>query len=118
MPKAVRGLVLACHPGPAAVVTVVAAVLAASVGYPLPRLAVLTAAMLADQLSVGWSNDAIDAGRDRAVARLDKPIAVGLVTRRAVTVAALIAFAAALSTPPAATEPAPISAARHGRSSA
>jgi 4-hydroxybenzoate polyprenyltransferase len=96
MPKAVRGLALACHPGPALVVTIVAAVLAASVGYPPARLALLTAAMLADQLSVGWSNDAIDAERDRAVAREDKPIAVGLIGRRSVAVAALIAFAAAL----------------------
>ncbi|GAB3608098.1 UbiA family prenyltransferase [Humibacter ginsengiterrae] len=96
MPKAARGLALACHPGPALVVTVIAAVLGASVGYPAARVALLAAAILAGQLSVGWSNDWIDAERDRSVARDDKPIAVGLVSRGTVGAAAWIALAAAL----------------------
>ncbi|GAB3805290.1 UbiA family prenyltransferase [Humibacter antri] len=97
MPKAARGLVLACHPGPALVVTLVAGVLGASVGYPLARVVLLAAAMFADQLSVGWSNDWIDADRDRSVGRADKPIAVGLVSRPIVGVAAWIALTAALA---------------------
>ncbi|MGN6199628.1 UbiA family prenyltransferase [Humibacter sp.] len=97
MLKAARGLALACHPGPALVVTVVAGVLGASVGYPPARIALLAAAMLADQLSVGWSNDWIDAERDRSVSRTDKPIPVGLVSRRTVGTAAWIALASALA---------------------
>jgi 4-hydroxybenzoate polyprenyltransferase len=96
MPAALRGLARASHPGPALVVTAVAAVLAASVSYPPGRLVLLTAAILAGQLSVGWSNDWIDAARDRAVARADKPVALGLVSRRTVGVAAWIALASAL----------------------
>jgi 4-hydroxybenzoate polyprenyltransferase len=96
MLKGLRGLVQASHPGPALVVTIVATVLAASDSYPPARLALLAAAILADQLSVGWSNDWIDATRDRAVARADKPVAVGLVRRAVVGVAAWIALATAL----------------------
>jgi len=33
--------------------------------------------VLAGQLSVGWSNDLIDAGRDRAAHRTDKPLVTG-----------------------------------------
>lgn len=97
MPKAVRGLVMACHPGPVVVVTIVTAVLAASVGYPPARLGLLASAMLADQFSVGWSNDAIDAERDLAVARADKPIAAGLISRRTVLIAGVTALAVAVA---------------------
>jgi 4-hydroxybenzoate polyprenyltransferase len=60
------------------------------------KTALLGAAMLAGQLSIGWSNDWIDADRDAAVARADKPIASGLVKRRTVRLAALVAAAAAV----------------------
>jgi 4-hydroxybenzoate polyprenyltransferase len=53
--------------------------------------------MLAGQLSVGWSNDALDAERDRAAHRTDKPIAQGLISARAVWIAAGIALATALA---------------------
>ena len=46
-------------------------------GTPLARGLLVTAAVLAGQLSIGWSNDLIDARRDRAVGRTDKPLAVG-----------------------------------------
>jgi 4-hydroxybenzoate polyprenyltransferase len=76
--RVARGLALACHPGPAAVVTVLAAALAVGLGSA-PRTTVLvTAAVLAGQLSVGWSNDWIDAARDVAVGRSDKPVVTGL----------------------------------------
>lgn len=96
MRRAVRGFAVACHPGPALVVTIVAGVLAASVGYPPWRVALLAAAILVGQLSVGWSNDWIDAPRDRAVARSSKPIAGGLVSRAAVGIGAWAALAAAV----------------------
>ena len=61
-------------------------------------LAVLAvgAAVLAGQLSVGWHNDWLDAERDSAAARPDKPVATGAVSRRTVARCALIALAAAV----------------------
>jgi 4-hydroxybenzoate polyprenyltransferase len=38
---------------------------------------VVTAAVLAGQLTIGWGNDLVDATRDRQVGRLDKPLANG-----------------------------------------
>ncbi|QDZ13984.1 UbiA family prenyltransferase [Humibacter ginsenosidimutans] len=96
MPKAVKALAMASHPGPALVVTAVAVLLGVGIGSPPPMLALLGGALLSDQLSVGWCNDAVDAPRDRAVARRDKPVAQGLISRRTVAVAALSAFAVAL----------------------
>lgn len=96
MPKALRGLALASHPGPAAVVTLVAVLLAVAVGYSPWRVVLLGAAILAGQLSVGWSNDWIDAARDSLVARRDKPVATGAISRRTVGIAAFIALTAAL----------------------
>ncbi|CAD5996434.1 UbiA family prenyltransferase [Agreia sp. COWG] len=89
-------LVRASHPGPATAVTLVTVVLAAGIGLDGPRIVLVGAAMLAGQLSIGWSNDWIDAERDIAVARADKPIASGRVTRRAVGIAAVVALAASV----------------------
>lgn len=87
----------ACHPEPTVTVTAVAVAMAAATGRDLPGLLVVGAAVLAGQLSVGWSNDYLDAGRDGSTGRGDKPIAAGLVSRRAVGVAA--AAAATLCVP-------------------
>jgi 4-hydroxybenzoate polyprenyltransferase len=38
---------------------------------------VVTAAVAAGQLTIGWSNDVMDAGRDQQVGRTDKPVACG-----------------------------------------
>lgn len=73
-----RGLVLASHPGPAAVVTVLAASLCVGLGSAARTTLLVTAAVLTGQLSVGWSNDWIDAARDVAVGRSDKPVVTGL----------------------------------------
>lgn len=73
-----RGLVLAAHPGPAAVVTVLAASLGVGLGSAPRTTLLVTAAVLTGQLSVGWSNDWIDAARDVAVGRSDKPVVTGL----------------------------------------
>jgi len=68
-------LIRACHPEPTAAVTALAATLAWAAGAdPL----VVGAAFLSGQLSIGWSNDWIDAARDRAVGRADKPTVRGL----------------------------------------
>jgi 4-hydroxybenzoate polyprenyltransferase len=74
-----RALALATHPGPAVAVTVVAGLLALVAGVPAGRAALVTAAVLAGQVSIGWSNDWLDADRDRAVARADKPVVQGAV---------------------------------------
>lgn len=88
------GLVRACHPMPTAAVTVLAAALAISFGQSAGGTALVAAAVLSGQLSIGWSNDAIDAARDRRVARPDKPIVTGAVSERTVGVGALVAAAA------------------------
>jgi 4-hydroxybenzoate polyprenyltransferase len=54
-------------------------------------------AMLAGQLSVGWSNDACDAALDIAAGRTDKPVARGEVTVSALWVAAAVSLAASLA---------------------
>jgi 4-hydroxybenzoate polyprenyltransferase len=83
-------LVRACHPEPTAAVTALAAALAASVGASPWKVG---AAFLSGQLSVGWSNDWVDAARDLAVGRRDKPVVQGLpvATVRAAALGALVA---------------------------
>ncbi|KQM26176.1 1,4-dihydroxy-2-naphthoate prenyltransferase [Frigoribacterium sp. Leaf8] len=78
------------HPGPTVVVTVLAVVLGASSGLPLGRLVLLALAVLLGQASIGFANDWLDAGRDRAVGRTDKPVAQGLVSVSAVRRAAVV----------------------------
>ncbi len=74
-----RGLVESAHVGPALAVTVLAGLLAAAQGLDPGRGALVVAAVLAGQLSIGWSNDLVDLDRDRAAARSDKPLATGQV---------------------------------------
>lgn len=88
------GLALACHTGPTVVVTALAGAVAVAVGAPARTAAVVVASVLLGQLSIGWSNDWIDAPRDLAVHRSDKPVVRGLVgpqTLRAAAVAAAVA---------------------------
>ncbi|MGR6967343.1 UbiA family prenyltransferase [Geodermatophilus sp. URMC 61] len=91
-----RALVLATHPGPAVAVTVVAGLLALAAGVPPGRAALVTAAVLAGQASIGWSNDWLDADRDRAVARADKPVVQGAVAPALLRTLAVGAAAAAV----------------------
>ena len=90
-------LARSCHPAPTVAVTVFAAVLAAVAGNSPPRCVLIAAAVLCGQLSIGWSNDRIDATRDRQVERSDKPIAVGEVGARTVDVAITLAVAGAVA---------------------
>src|SRR5262245_18911915 len=73
MPQKVVALGRSTHPAPAIAVTVITVLLGVSTGLELWRVAVLGLAMVLDQASVGLSNDWIDAERDRAVGRTDKP---------------------------------------------
>ena len=89
-------LMLASHPGPTVVVTAVATVLGVGLGYPPGRLAVLAVAILFGQLSIGWSNDWLDAARDAAVERRDKPAARGAIAVPVVRASAFIALVAGI----------------------
>ena len=91
-----RALVACSHPGPTAFVTILAGLLAVAAGIGADRVALTAAAVLLGQLSVGWSNDAIDARRDIATGRRDKPIAAGSISRVAVGTAAGVSLALAL----------------------
>lgn len=93
---AVTGLWASSHPGPTVVVTALAAALALVAGLSTPRIVLLTLAVFAGQLSVGISNDAIDAGRDRAVGRGDKPVARGQVSTPTAWTAAVACLVLAL----------------------
>ncbi|MDG9717238.1 UbiA family prenyltransferase [Streptomyces sp. DH24] len=77
-----------CHPEPAFAVTLFVTALAVAAGRGVAGSAAVAAAALAGQLSVGWCNDALDAQRDRACGRRDKPVATGELTPRAAAVAA------------------------------
>ena len=85
-------LVRASHPEPTAAVTAIATALAVSAGLGA-RSALVGAAFLTGQLSVGWSNDWIDAARDARTAREDKPVARGELRPEQVRTAALVAVA-------------------------
>ncbi len=86
-----------CHPEPTVAVTAVATVLALAVGRGPVGALLVAAAVLAGQLSIGWSNDWWDAARDRAAGRPDKPTATGAVPAGTLRTSAL---AAAVATVP------------------
>lgn len=96
MPATTRlsSLAGAAHPGPAVAVTGLTALLAVSAGHGWASGVLVTLAVATGQLSIGWSNDLIDAARDRRVGRTDKPLARGAVSAgvvRAAITAALVA---------------------------
>ncbi|MEO3776220.1 UbiA family prenyltransferase [Micromonospora sp. B11E3] len=103
MSTTVLGLVRASHPEPAAAVTAVAGLLAHGVGHRPAGVAAVALTVLASQLAVGWSNDHLDADRDAAVGRTDKPVATGAVSRRAIGLAARLAALATVLLAAAAT---------------
>jgi 4-hydroxybenzoate polyprenyltransferase len=92
-----RALVIASHPGPSLAITAMATVLAAEAAPTGFGPVLVAPAMLAGQLSVGWSNDACDAARDVAAGRTDKPVARGEISVRSLWVAAIVSVVAALA---------------------
>jgi 4-hydroxybenzoate polyprenyltransferase len=86
----VISLVRASHPEPSLAVSSITTALALSAGRG-PGSAWVAAALLSGQLSIGWSNDWIDAERDRSTARRDKPAARGELSPRTVRTAAFVA---------------------------
>lgn len=92
VPALVGALVRATHHGPAFAVTLVAVLLAVAAGAGPGRTVLLGAAVLTGQASIGWSNDWIDADRDRTVGRADKPVVQGVVTPGLLRTAALVSL--------------------------
>ncbi|WP_327633521.1 UbiA family prenyltransferase [Kribbella sp. NBC_00482] len=86
--RTVKGLALACHPGPTVAVTALVTAVAWSAGRSPAGCLLVAATILTGHLSIGWSNDAIDAARDTIVNRQDKPVVRGLVSRRTLAVGA------------------------------
>lgn len=68
--------------------------LAFGVGHRGWRLAAVAVVVAASQLAVGWVNDWLDAERDRASGRRDKPITAGAIPARTVGVAGVLATVA------------------------
>ncbi|MGB3592599.1 MAG: hypothetical protein WA994_00355, partial [Ornithinimicrobium sp.] len=91
MLSTVRGLARSCHPGPTVAVTVLAALLALAFDASWTVALAVVVAVLSGQLVIGWSNDLIDADRDRADARTDKPLAGRQIRGRAVVSALAVA---------------------------
>jgi 4-hydroxybenzoate polyprenyltransferase len=92
-----RALITAGHPVEMLAITALTTALAAQAA-PHGVGPVLTApAMLAGLLSIGWSNDALDAPRDAAAVRTDKPLTTGAISVRAVWIAAFAGLLAALA---------------------
>lgn len=104
-PASALPLLRASHPGPTAAVTALTGLLAVAAGHSLRTGAVVTAAVGTGQLTIGWSNDLIDAARDRQVGRADKPLARGEVSeggvRVALALAAVLCVALSLACGPA-----------------
>lgn len=92
--RTAAGLVRACHPLPAAAVTAFGVALAAAAGAGPVRLALVAAALLTGQLSIGWLNDAADAPLDIAAGRRGKPVVAGVVSAATVRTAAVVAAVA------------------------
>ncbi|GAB2981779.1 UbiA family prenyltransferase [Frigoribacterium salinisoli] len=96
LPARLRAVALSSHPGPTVLVTVLAVVLSVAVGHHPGRTVLVALAVLFGQLSIGLANDWIDADRDRAVGRTDKPVVRGDVSPATVRTAALACLVVAL----------------------
>lgn len=93
-------LARASHPGPTVAVTVLAVLLAVAAEVPGARILALGIAVLCGQLTIGWTNDLIDAARDRQSGRQDKPVASGALNTRTVRVSIGVALLCCLACSP------------------
>ena len=95
------GLLKSTHPIPSFAVSTFTVLLGAGYFLPFEQLLLIGLSILAQQFSVGLSNDWLDSERDISVRRMDKPTARGEVSaelvRNASLVSAAIALALALS---------------------
>jgi 4-hydroxybenzoate polyprenyltransferase len=85
------------HPVPGIGVTVIVVLLGVAVGLDVGRIVLLGIAMAMNQASVGLSNDALDAPRDRATGRTDKPVALGQIGSGPVWITAVVTAVLALA---------------------
>ena len=90
-------LLRAAHIGPALAVTAITALLAVGQQLSAGNALIVTGAVLTGQLTIGWGNDLLDAARDRAVGRTDKPLATGELSRRLVVAAIATAAVACVA---------------------
>ncbi len=90
------GLARTAHLGPCLAITVLTVLVGVASGVDAWTLLGVGIVVLLGQLSIGWSNDVIDADRDRAAQRTDKPIGAGEVAPRLVWTAALVSLTVAL----------------------
>ncbi len=95
--RTARALLDASHPLPSATVTVVVTGLALAAGRDLAGAALVAAAVLTGQLSVGWCNDARDADRDVRAGRAEKPVVRGDVEAATLWRLAVLALAASVA---------------------
>ena len=99
--RGTSALARSCHPAPTVAVTVFVTVLGVTAHNSAGTCAILAAAALCGQLSIGWTNDRYDAGRDRAAGREDKPLAQGEIALRtadaAIVAVALVTVALSLA---------------------
>lgn len=101
MLKTLISLFLSSHPMPSLAVTTFALLYGVSAGLGFEQLVLVAFAVLAQQFSVGLSNDWLDYSRDKQVARQDKPLAKGELSPKVVRnvafmfvlISLLIAFA-------------------------
>ncbi len=84
------GLARGCHPGPTAVVTLIAGMLTMAGGASWVVSIVTVITVLSGQLSIGWCNDWLDATRDAM--RNDKPTAAGAISATTLRMAAFVAL--------------------------
>jgi 4-hydroxybenzoate polyprenyltransferase len=92
--RTVVALARCSHFAPTVAVTAFTTLLSVSAGASGGLALSVAAAVLAGQLSVGWSNDWLDRHRDRAAGRNDKPLVRGEVADVTVARGAVIAVAA------------------------
>jgi len=72
--------VLSTHPGPSLVVAALTTFFAAMSGAQTGAVVLVAVAMLANQTGIGLGNDWLDATRDKASKRADKPLATGVIS--------------------------------------
>ena len=94
MKRSLKGAALACHPGPTALLTLIAYLLSSQLVSCTSALGIALSVFLG-QLVIGWSNDLVDLASDRASNRFEKPLVAQLISenslRRAVWIAAVLA---------------------------
>jgi 4-hydroxybenzoate polyprenyltransferase len=91
------GLLKSTHPMPSFAVTTFSLMFAVGLALPIGEVVLVGLSVLAQQFSVGLSNDWLDYDRDKRVNRLDKPTARGDVSARLVRNASFAAGLVALA---------------------